>query len=92
MKKFKSLATLGLALTMAASLAGCSNGGASTPSAAPAEEETTVKIGFTAMNLTDPFQIAVRDTVKDLAEAEGWNSSPATATATTPSRSTCAKT
>ena len=72
MKKFKSLATLGLALTMAASLAGCSNGGASTPSEAPAEEETTVKIGFTAMNLTDPFQIAVRDTVKELAEAEGW--------------------
>ena len=24
------------------------------------------------MNLTDPFQITVRDTVKELAEAEGW--------------------
>lgn len=37
-----------------------------------AASDAKVKIGFTAMNLTDPFQITVRDTVKELAEAEGW--------------------
>ena len=71
MKTLKKLATLGLALTMAASMAACGgndNGGNDNGG----ETAATVKIGFTAMNLTDPFQIAVRDTVKELAEAEGW--------------------
>ena len=79
MKNIKKLAALGLALTMAAGLAGCSSSSTpassaeATSSTAPeTAETTTVKIGFTAMNLTDPFQIAVRDTVKELAEAEGW--------------------
>lgn len=75
MKKIKSLATLGLALALTTGLAACSSSNNDAPAEETAAAETsseTVKIGFTAMNLTDPFQIAVRDTVKELAEAKGW--------------------
>jgi len=75
MKRFKSLAVV-LLVALLACLAGCSSNSSSAApapaSSADAPAAETVKIGFTAMNLTDPFQIAVRDTVKELAEAKGW--------------------
>ena len=83
MKAMKRVLALALSCALALSLAAC--GGSDSSSAAGSTADSVagavsqsaagtanVKIGFTAMNLTDPFQIAVRDTVKELAEAEGW--------------------
>ena len=82
MKAFKRVLAVALSLALALSLVACGGGdssdaGSTGQSIADAvsgstDGNTQVKIGFTAMNLTDPFQITVRDTVKELAEAEGW--------------------
>lgn len=83
MKATKRILALALSCVLALSLAACggsdssstpaaSTPAASTPAASTPAAGGNVKVGFTAMNLTDPFQITVRDTVKELCEAEGW--------------------
>ena len=81
MKAFKRVLAVALSFALALSLVACGGSGDSSSDAAQSVADAVsgaaagtenVKIGFTAMNLTDPFQITVRDTVKELAEAEGW--------------------
>lgn len=80
MKKIISLALIAI---LALSLVACGssnstgdNAAAPAETAAPAQAAApateNIKVGFTAMNLTDPFQITVRDTVKELCEEMGW--------------------
>ena len=72
-----------LASILVFSLGACSSSSSTSTSSASAEASSTaassgstktaaVKVGFTAMNPTDPFQIAVRDTVKELCDEQGW--------------------
>ena len=79
MKSYKRVFALVLALVLALALAACgqdktpaASNGTATKDTKPASTGDTVKVGFTAMNLTDPFQITVRDTVKKRCEEMGW--------------------
>lgn len=79
MKSYKRVFALVLALVLALALAACgqdktpaASDGTDTKDTKPASTGDTVKVGFTAMNLTDPFQITVRDTVKKRCEEMGW--------------------
>jgi methyl-galactoside transport system substrate-binding protein len=51
-------------LLAAAMLAGCSNGGASTPSAAPADEVKTYKVGVSIYDFNDNFMTLYRDEIE----------------------------
>lgn len=78
MKTIKSALALVLVAILALSLVACGStpaettAGGNTPATTAAPSAQKVKVGFTAMNLTDPFQIAVRDTVKARCEEMGW--------------------
>lgn len=69
MKSIKTAIALVLTVVLAMALVAC---GSKAPAETTAAPNATVKVGFTAMNLTDPFQIAVRDTVKARCEEMGW--------------------
>lgn len=69
MKSIKTAIALVLIVVLAMALVAC---GSKAPAETTAAPNATVKVGFTAMNLTDPFQIAVRDTVKARCEEMGW--------------------
>ncbi|MBR2595448.1 MAG: galactose ABC transporter substrate-binding protein [Solobacterium sp.] len=51
-------------LLAAAMLAGCSNGGASTPSAAPADEVKTYKVGVSIYDFNDNFMTLYRNEIE----------------------------
>lgn len=61
-RKLRKIAALLFALSFSLGLIAAGN----------ADGESAVKIGFTAMNLTDPFQITIADQVKELAAEKGW--------------------
>ncbi len=71
----KKLLALTLALVMMISVSACSSSksdsGEASSSAANTMEGSGVKFGYTSMDLTNPFQIAMKDAVQQIVEEKG---------------------
>ena len=72
MKKARKLLKIAALVLTIVMLVGCSSNSGDGNAATPAADGDKVIVGYTCMQLTNPFHIAMRDTLKGLAEADGY--------------------